>query len=157
MTIQTDNCTDSTAPSTARAFIRIGLCTALVSILMLGMMMPAAAQTASNATGNSTGSGFSGNPVCSMPHVTPLIQTGFDIFVWGALILGFFTWIATSMTESLPIPRDMKKSVKRHRNGAAMSAGRAVFIPGIALAVLGEAGIGIPSCFSIIPFTAILV
>lgn len=118
---------------------RYGLSLGLAAPLLSGLVGVVAAS--SHNTGST-------NVVCQMNNITSLLQTGFTIFTYGAIILGIFTWVATSATESLPIPREWKKSIKKQRNSSALSAGRAVFVPGIVVAALSATNIVIPNCIA---------
>jgi hypothetical protein len=57
-----------------------------------------------------------------------------------------------SAAESLPIPSDMKTSLKQQRNSSIAAVFRALFIPAILLTLLEATDIAIPDCVSVLPF-----
>jgi len=94
----------------------------------------------------------SGGTFCDIPYLSGLVSTGVTLFTVIALVMGFFTWIMVSAAESLPIPSDMKTSLKQQRNSSIAAVFRALFIPAILLTLLEATDIAIPDCVSVLPF-----
>jgi len=119
---------------------RCSISTGFVVSFFMVATQPVAAQS-SGGTAN----------FCDIQFVGPLINSAFSIFVTGALAVGLLTWVVTSFTESLPLPQDTKKSIKKHRNTGLVSMARAILVPALVLALLSATSIGIPSCISVLP------
>jgi hypothetical protein len=122
--------------------LRVAIVCGLVATLVMGASAPVAASSHSSSSPS----------FCDIRFVGDIINTGFTIFMGGALVMGLLTWVATSFTESLPLPQDTKKQIKRQRNSGIASALRAVFVPALLLTFLDATVINLPSCVSVIPF-----
>lgn len=134
---------ESTYASIGRKVIRVTILVSLINVLLIGAADPVAAGSSSSS---SSGTGF-----CDINYVGSLVNAAFSIFVGGALALGLLTWVATSFTESLPLPQDTKKSIQQQRNSGIAAAMRAVFVPALILTLLSATSIGIPSCITVLP------
>lgn len=119
---------------------------AIIVSVVLSMVAITAGPVAAQSSGSSDTAGF-----CDIQFIPSLVNSIFSIFVVGGVTIGLVTWVATSATESLPLPQKTKKQIKEHRNGAMASMGRLVLGPAIILALLSATSIGIPDCVSIFP------
>jgi hypothetical protein len=99
-------------------------------------------------TGNTTNS----TSFCNIKYVGNLMDAAFTVFIGGALVLGLLTWVVTSFTESLPLPSDLKTTLKQQRNTAIASMFRAIFVPAIVITLLDATNIVVPSCITVLPF-----
>lgn len=133
-----DKTGDSFTPEATAAWLSVKY--TVVFSLLMAMIGVAAA-------GSGTDTSF-----CDINFVGPIVNAGFSIFVGGALALGLLTWVATSFTESLPLPQDTKQSIKQQRNSGIASALRAIFVPALVLALLSATSVGIPDCITIFSF-----
>jgi len=127
--------------SIARMGSRLSMMLGSLFVVAVGPVAAHAAQASNQQTG-----------FCDIPFVGSLVNTGFTIFIGGALALGLLTWVATSFTESLPLPQDTKKQIKHQRNSGLASSLRAVFVPALIITFLDAASIGLPSCVNVFPF-----
>lgn len=89
---------------------------------------------------------------CDIKYIGSFINAAFTVFISGALVLGLMTWVVTSFTESLPLPQDIKTTLKKQRNNSVASMLRAVFVPAIIITLLDATDLVIPECISILPF-----
>lgn len=116
------------------------------AIALLMFSAPALAQNGSN------GSNTDPSIICDVKYFSSIIDTAFTLFTVGALVLGLLTWVVTSFTESLPLPQDIKTTLKKQRNNAVASMFRAVFVPAFIIALLDASNIVIPDCINVLPF-----
>lgn len=135
--------------SIGRKLVRATIVLSMVSMLLVGFADPVAAQegTPSGEDGSSSNPGF-----CDIRFLGSALNTVFGIVVPGMAALGLLTWAVTSFADSLPLPQDMKKNIKKQRSSAIVGVVKGIGGLAFLMVLLSGAGIQMPSCVQPLPF-----